>query len=206
MTHNQKLQLRLLVADHAPTRLGIQIALDGEIEACAEASSADEAIRAAMNEQPDVCLVGRELPGDWLAAVRGIGHVAPGAAIVVLAETGDVDDLLDAVQAGAIGYVPGGLNAASLRRVIRAVRDNQAIVPRALVLELILDLRRAGTRGGRLTAREGQVLRLLRGGYTTTAIAERLEIAPVTVRRHVSDIVHKLGVDNRAALSVPSVS
>ena len=53
MTHNQKLQLRLLVADHAPTRLGIQIALDGEIEACAEASSADEAIRAAMNEQPD---------------------------------------------------------------------------------------------------------------------------------------------------------
>jgi DNA-binding NarL/FixJ family response regulator len=124
----------------------------------------------------------------------------------VLAETRDVDDLLDAVRAGAIGYVPGGLNGARLRRIIRAASDHQAIVPRALVRELILDLRRAGTRDERLTVREGQVLRLLRGGYTTAAIAERLEIAPVTVRRHVSDIVHKLGVDNRAALSSHTTS
>jgi DNA-binding NarL/FixJ family response regulator len=193
-------KVRLLIADHAPTRVGIRMALDGEAQICAEAGDAARAIRAAMREQPDICLVGRDLPGDGLAAVRGICRAAPRAAVVVLAEVRDVDDLLDAVRAGAIGYVPLGLNAERLRRIIGAVAANEAVVPRDMVLELLMELRGRGAGAEVLTGREAQVLGMLRRGQTTAAIAERLGITPVTVRRHISELVHKLGVQDRSEL------
>jgi DNA-binding NarL/FixJ family response regulator len=71
-----------------------------------------------------------------------------------------------------------------------------------MVLELVLELR-GGHSDDLLTGREAQVLGMLRRGHTTAAIAERLQIAPVTVRRHISELVHKLGVENRAALTAP---
>lgn len=193
-------QLRVLILDHAATRLGIRIALQGEVVVCAEASDPEQAIRAAMREQPDVVLVGREISGDALAAVRGICRAAPGAAVVVLAQVRDADDLLESVRAGAVGYVPGALDAERLRRIIRAIAANEAVVPRSMVLELLLELRGGGNGRDALTGRESQVLGMLRRGYNTAAIAERLEIAPVTVRRHISELVHKLGVENRSAL------
>jgi DNA-binding NarL/FixJ family response regulator len=192
--------VRLLIADHGPTRIGIRMALDGEVEICAEAGDTEQAIRAAMREQPDICLVSRDLPGDGLAAVRGICRAAPRAAVVVLTETQDVDDLLDAVRAGAIGYVLDGLDAGRLRRVIGAVAAKEAVVPRTMVLELLIELRGNGAGGDVLTAREAQVLGMLRRGHTTAAIAARLEITPVTVRRHISELVHKLGVRDRSEL------
>ncbi len=194
-------KVRLLIADHAPTRVGIRMALDGEVvQISAEAGDAQRAIRAAMREQPDICLVGRDLPGDGLAAVRGICRAAPRAAVVVLAEVRDVDDLLDAVRAGAIGYVADGLDADRLRRIIGAIAANEAVVPRGMVLELLMELRGRGAGAEVLTEREAQVLGMLRRGQTTAAIAERLEITPVTVRRHISELVHKLGVQNRSEL------
>jgi DNA-binding NarL/FixJ family response regulator len=190
----------LLVADHAPTRLGIRMALQEEVEMCAEADDAEQAIRAAMRHQPDVCLVGRDLPGDGLAAVRGICRAAPRASVVVLAEVQDVDDFLDTVRAGAIGYVSVGLDASSLRKVIETAAAREAVVPPTMVLDLMIELRGKGSGPEVLTGREAQVLGLLRRGHTTAAIAQRLEIAPVTVRRHISDLVHKLGVRDRSEL------
>lgn len=195
-----KPRLRLLIADNGPTRAGIRLALDGDVEICAEAGNAEQAIRAAMREQPDVCLVGRDLPGDGLSAVRGICRAAPRAAVVVLTEVWDVDDLLDAVRAGAIGYVPDGVNAERLRRIIDAVAAGEAVVPPAMVLELLKELRGNGAGAEVLTGREAQVLGMLRRGHTTAAIAERLQITPVTVRRHISELVHKLGVRDRSEL------
>lgn len=194
-------RVKLLIVDHAPMRLGIRMALKGEAEVCAEAENAEQAIRAAKHGQPDVCLIRRAVCGDGMAAVRGICRAAPKAAVVVLAPTRDDDDLVDAVRAGAIGYVPGDLNATRLRRIIRAVAANEAVVPRSMVMELMMELRGGGG-GDALTGRESQVLGLLRRGHTTARIAERLEITPVTVRRHISDLVHKLGVENRSALVV----
>ncbi len=193
-------EIRLLIADHAPTRVGIRMALDGKARICAEAGDAQRAIRAAMREQPDMCLVGRDLPGDGLAAVRGICRAAPRAAVVVLAEVRDVDDLLEAVRAGAIGYVPAGLDADRLRRIIGAVAAKEAVVPRDMIIELLMELRGRGAGAEVLTGREAQVLGMLRRGQTTAAIAERLEITPVTVRRHISELVHKLGVQDRSEL------
>jgi DNA-binding NarL/FixJ family response regulator len=69
-----------------------------------------------------------------------------------------------------------------------------------MLLELLLELRGAGYGAGALTGREVQVLGMLRRGHTTAAIAERLHIAPVTVRRYISTLVQKLGVENRSAL------
>jgi DNA-binding NarL/FixJ family response regulator len=192
--------IRLLVVDHAPTRAGIKMALEREVEICAEAGDAEQGIRAAKREQPDVCLVGREIPGDALFAVRGICRAAPSAAVVVLSAERDVDDLLEVVRAGATGYYPGPVEAERLCRIVRAVAANEAVVPRSLVLELMLELR--GSDG--LTGRESQVLRLLRRGNTTADIAQRLHIAPVTVRRHISELVHKLGVEDRRSLIAPA--
>lgn len=196
-------RVRLLIVDYAATRAGIRMAIEAEVEICAEAGDTEQAIRAAKREQPDVCLVGREIPGDALLAVRGICRAAPAAAVVVLAAERDVDDMLDAVRAGATGYVPGPVDAGRLRRIIRAVAAKEAVVPRSLVLELMLELRgsEAGTDG--LTGRESQVLGMLRRGHTTAVMAERLQIAPVTVRRHISELVHKLGVADRTFLIGP---
>ncbi len=191
---------RLLIADHGPTRLGIRMALDGQVEICAEAANAEHAIRAAKWQQPDVCLVGREIPGGGLAAVRGIHRAAPGAAVIVLGESDDTDDVLAAIRVGAIGYVPNGVSPASLRRIVAHVLAGEAAIPRSMVLELVLELRGRGSRDGGLTAREAQVFGMLRRGQETAEIARRLRIRPVTVRRHVSGLVHKLGVENRSEL------
>ena len=200
------LPLRLLIADHAPTRAGIRIALGDAVEICAEADYADEAIRAAKREQPGLCLVGREIPGDWLRAVRGIARAAPESAIVALAQQSDVSDLLEAVRAGAIGYVPGPIEADRLRSLVAAITANEAVIPRLMVRDLLMELRAGCDCDEGLTTRESQVLGLLRRGHDTAAIAQRLAIAPGTVRRHISELVHKLGVEDRAALVSPPVA
>jgi DNA-binding NarL/FixJ family response regulator len=192
--------LRLLIADHVATRMGIRLALGPEIEVCAEADDAENAIRAAKREQPDVALVGCERFKDWRLVVRGIRRAAPGCAVVVLAPSGDADDMLESVRAGAIGYVPGMLNAERLRTVIGAASRREAVIPRAMVMDLLGDLRSGEDGGAVLTGREAQVLGMLRRGHTTAGIASRLQIAPVTVRRHISELVHKLGVENRSDL------
>lgn len=193
-------RLRLLIADRVATRAGIRMALGDDVEVCAEAGDAQLAIRAAMRDQPDVCLVGRDIPGDAIAAVRGICRAAPSAAVVMLAEFGDADDLLESVRAGAVGYVPGPLDRDRLHQIVRVTACNEAVVPRSMVLDLLLELRGGGVGSDALSARESQVLGMLRRGHSTSAIAERLSISPVTVRRHISGLVHKLGVEDRAAL------
>ena len=96
----------MLIVDHAPTRVGIRMALGDDGRICAEADDVEQAI-ASERMQPDVCLVGREVAGYALSAIRGMCREAPTTAVVVLAEVRDVDDMLDAVQAGAVDYVPG---------------------------------------------------------------------------------------------------
>jgi DNA-binding NarL/FixJ family response regulator len=194
-------QLRLLVADREATRAGIRLALQDEVEICAEVDDAEQAIRAAKREQPDLCIVGDDLAGSGITAVRGVSRAAPAASVVVLCQRHDVDLLLDYVRAGAVGYLPGALDAERLRRVVRAVAANEAVVPRSMVLELVRELRDRGNGAGALTSRESQVLGMLRRGHSTAEIADRLEIAPVTVRRYVSELVRKFGVENRAALT-----
>ncbi len=197
--------VRLLIADHDPMRLGIRMALHAEVTVCAEATDTEQAIRLAMREQPDICLVGRDIPGDGIAAVRGICRAAPRAAVVVLAPVRDAEDLVECVRAGAIGYVPETLDAERLRTIVGAISANEAVVPRSMVFDLMAELRGGGIGVDALTGREAQVLGMLRRGHSTAAIARRLNIAPVTVRRHVSELVRKLGVEDRSELAALGV-
>jgi DNA-binding NarL/FixJ family response regulator len=175
------------------------MAMGEETDVCGETGDAEHAILEAQRLQPDVCIVGWDLPGGGLAAIHGIVSVAPGSSIVVLSEQRDVEDLLAAVRAGAVGYLPGSFDKDQLRRVVRGVAAQEAAVPRAMVRELILELRSATAMGG-VTEREAQVLGMLRRRYTTAQIAQRLEISPITVRRYISDLMRKLGVDSREDL------
>lgn len=170
---------------------------------CAEAGHAEDAIGAAQREQPDVSLVGLDLPGDGVVAIRGVCEVAPGTAAIALAGSPNSDDLLSCVQAGAVGYLPGSTPASSLRQAISAVRAGEAAVPGALVLVLLRELQRTASGGHGLTPRETQVLDLLRRGRSTADIANRLGISSITVRRHISASRQKLGAEDRGALTVP---
>jgi DNA-binding NarL/FixJ family response regulator len=190
-----------LIADLPAIRLGVRIALEGAIQVCAEAGEANDAIRLAQREQPEISLIGLDLPGDGMVAIREICGVAPHTAVIALAASLDADDLMACVHAGAVGYLPGSIPAASLRRVIAAVRAGEAVIPRAMVLVLVRELQRAASGGEGLTPRETQVLDLLRRGRSTAAIADRLGISSVTVRRHISASMHKLGAEDRTALS-----
>jgi DNA-binding NarL/FixJ family response regulator len=178
-------------------RLGIRMALSEAVHLCAEADGPEEAVAAAARERPDVCLLGRHLAGDELAVVRSIRQVSPWTAVVLLGGRGDSTDMLEAVKAGALGYLPGELDRAGLRRVVLAVAAGEAGIPRALVGELVHELRRGEQS---LTRREAEVLNMLRRGDSTAVIARRLEIAPVTVRRHISELTRKLGAADRSEL------
>ncbi len=190
--------LRVLLADSAPTRFGVRLALDGIAAVCAEAGDRPAAVRHAIAERPDLCLIGGSLPGGGIDAIRQISKALPDTLIVMLADREGVDGLLDALRAGAIGYLPVGFEPSQLRRAIAAVLTEQAAIPRAMVKELVDEIRAAERAAENdLTMRETQVLTLLRRGTSTARIAEALSISPVTVRRHISVLVQKAGVSGR---------
>jgi DNA-binding NarL/FixJ family response regulator len=197
---------RVLIADLPAIRFGVRIALEGAVQVCAEAGAARDAISAAQRQQPDVSLIGLDLPGDGIVAIRGICDVAPKTAAIALAASQDADDLLACIHAGAVGYLPHNIDAASLRHVVAAVRAGEAAVPRHMVLALVREVQRAAAGGDGLTPRETEVVDLLRRGRSTAAIAHRLGISPVTVRRHISTSMRKIGAEDRTALTQPRLS
>ena len=127
--------VRVLIADdHAPTRAGVRMALEHEgCEVCAEAASAAEAVRAALAERPDICLVDLGMPGNGFRAVSEIASQLPDTPVLVLTVSRSQDDLFDALRAGAAGYLlkdmdPEDLVAAVRRRARR--RGGPSGVPR----------------------------------------------------------------------------
>jgi len=197
------------VADgHLATRTGVRLLLERNgFEVCAEAADADAAVAAALRERPDLCVVGADLPGGGILATARITAEVPATDVVVLAGTADEDGVADALRAGASGYLPADSEPQGMVRALRAVRRGEAVVPRRLLGPLV-ERFRVGERGRRLnvpgradvelTRRQSEVLNLLRDGLGTAEIADRLGVAPVTVRRHVGLVLEKLGAADRA--------
>jgi DNA-binding NarL/FixJ family response regulator len=200
---------RVLVADDAPTRAGLRIVLERNgFRVCAEAETASDAVESALGEQPDLCVLAVELPGGGIGAAAEISKRQPGSAIVVFAASDNDDDLLDAIRAGAIGYLRKDIDPARVPRALRAVLRGEAAISRTLVTRLFDELRRderhrlvslAEERGVTLTRREWEVLDLVREGLTTGDIAERLFVTPETVRTHIASAMRKLDVPDREA-------
>jgi DNA-binding NarL/FixJ family response regulator len=204
--------LRVLVADdHAPSRDDVRRALerDERFSVCALAADAPEAVRAAVREQPDVCLLDVRMPGGGLAAVWEIAARLPRTKIVMLTVSDDDADLLAAVRAGADGYLPKTMNLQRLPDALAGVQLGEAAMPRTLVARLIEHFHGREPRwrqlvvddstGGRLTSREWEVLEMLEHGMSTGEIATELVLSASAVRVHIAAIVRKLGVPDRAA-------
>jgi DNA-binding NarL/FixJ family response regulator len=204
--------LRVLVADdHAPTRDDIERALanDQRFDVCAAVADAAAAVRAALAERPNICLLDVRMPGSGLAAAWEIAARLPEAKIVMLTVSEDEADLFAALRAGADGYLLKSMNFQRLPDALWAARFGEAAIPRSLVPRLLEHFRgreprwrplAAGEHAkGRLTSREWEVLELLADGRSTAEIAERLVLSHSAVRAHIASIVRKLRVADRAA-------
>jgi DNA-binding NarL/FixJ family response regulator len=197
----------LVAASYPAVRAGIRHALQRVgYETCAEAPDAAGAATAALRERPDLCLVHVDLGGGAIEAVAQIKARVPDSGIVVLAHAADLDELVDALRAGASGYVPASAGADGVARAAETVRRGDAAIPRELLGALAEEFRARGLRrrvarssgpAVELTRRQSEVLELLRQGLSTAAIAQRLRISPVTVRRHVAVALGKLDASDR---------
>ena len=200
---------RVLLADeHATMRAGIRMSLEGHgFAVVAEAGSRDEAIAAAARETPELCLLDADLPGGGVDAAEEILTCLPETTVVMLAAAIDDDALFGALAAGAHGYLLKDMDPSRLPHALEGALAGEAAMPRALMARVLSEFRGRRRRrspanlerlGVQLTEREWDVLELLRRDLSTGAIAERLSVSPVTVRRHVSELLHKLGVSSRA--------
>lgn len=206
--------IRVLVADdHPATRAGVRSALeDGGFIVCAEVADGAAAIEAAVRERPDICLLDIHMPGSGIAAAAEISAQVPETAIIMLTVSQADEDLFAALRAGAAGYLLKDTNPARLPLALEGVLRGESAVPRVLVGRLIEEFRGRERRrriplvkqpNAKLTSREWEVLELMREGFSTADIADRLYISRVTVRSHIAAILHKLRVpDRRSALKL----
>lgn len=197
----------LIAADRLPTRVGLRLALEPEAR-CTEAADAESAVDAAVRDRPDVCLLGLDHSGqESLRVVNEIASRVPSAAVILLTDKLDEEEFMAAMRAGASGYLTQSLDPKRLPFVVRGALRGEAAVPRKFVSRLLDELRTrerrrsvvvAGKGRIALTAREWEVVEMLLRAATTSEIADRLGVAPVTVRRHLGSVERKLGVSTRA--------
>jgi two-component system, NarL family, nitrate/nitrite response regulator NarL len=202
-------RVRVVVADdHAPTRGGVRIALEeAGFEVVAEAADTDGAVEAALRERPAVCLLDISMPGaGGIEAARLIKKALPQTAVVMLTVSANDADLLGALQAGASGYLLKEIAADRLASALRGVLRGEAALPRWLTARVLSALRSAAESGvhigpprlvDSLTKRELEVAALLQEDLPTGEIALRLGTSEVTVRRHISAVVRKVGASDR---------
>jgi two-component system response regulator NreC len=195
----------LIVDDHAVVRSGIRLLLDAEadMEVVAEAGSADEGVRAARLEQPDVVLMDVTMPGrSGIDAIPDVLEAAPAARVLVLSMEDDPSYVRQAFGAGARGYV---LKEAADVEVVAAVREvarggsyvHPALGARLAVAEAVAAQKAAEDP---LSDREREVLRLLALGHTNQEIANLLYISVRTAETHRAHIMQKLRLQTRAEL------
>jgi DNA-binding NarL/FixJ family response regulator len=198
----------MLVDDHALVRSAIRQALEAsDVTVVGEASSAEEALDMAPRLRPDVLLLDIDLPGlSGIEAVRELAPRLPDTRIIMLTASTDRRDLLDAVRHGAAGYLTKDLTGDALLRAIRGLRRGDLAMSRGHAAAVLEHLARgarsqgpaSGVIEGMLSSRERDVLRLLAEGMTDREIAAALTISSRTVESHVSSVLRKLGVRNRA--------
>jgi DNA-binding NarL/FixJ family response regulator len=197
----------LIADDDAPFRAAIRRALEEDgLVVVFEAADAATAIGAVTRLQPDICLIEIELPDDGLAAIGRIVKASPETLVIVLSRSDRPEDVVTAFTRGASGYLLKGLSDERLASTLVAAHNGEPALSRSLVPHLVDEIRRGSVRrlvlpGGpvTLTPRESEVGELLREGQSTAEIADRLGVSPVTVRRHVGLLLHKLGAESREA-------
>ena len=211
----QTAQIRVLVVDdHGLFRVGLRQLLEQEGFSVVDADTAEAALRRSAGRVPDVVVMGVNRPAACDGeSIRLIRAAAPSAAVLVLALVMDDAHVLQAVGAGAMGYL---LKDAELKRIIAGIRDaacgGSALEPR--VARVVMDTLRRSSESDAptlarelecLSARERAVLSLLASGCDNAEIGDRLYVSRSTVKNYVSRVLEKLNVDNRVQAATYAV-
>lgn len=200
-------RIRVLIAeDSEPFRQGLRNLLQSvdDVEAIGESATGDETVKLANQLQPDVILMDIQMPRvNGVEATRQIIHASPHIGILMLTMFEDDDSVFAALRAGARGYLLKGALKAEILRAIRGVASGEAIFGPAIAKRLMQYFAAPRPDASsqlfpELTEREREILNLIAQHYTNVEIAERLSLAPKTVRNHVSNIFSKLQVADRA--------
>jgi DNA-binding NarL/FixJ family response regulator len=202
----------LVADDHAPMRREISETLEesGRYTVAAAAGDSPAAVQAAVETQPDLCLLDIRMPGNGLAAAWEITARLPKTKVVMLTVSRNDDDLFAALRAGASGYLLKDVDIDQLLDALDGVMADEPAISRELVARLVTEFRdrsarrrtvlEPGPAGEPLTSREWEVLDLLRKDMTTAEIADTLVLSQATVRSHVAAILRKLRLPDRAAV------
>ena len=206
--------MRLLLADdHTPFRRELRRSLEAHgFTVSGEAPDGSSAVRMARELQPDVIVI--DVGIDAAEVAQEILDDDPAARVVVLTPSEDGQrEVLDALLAGACGYLLRDADPAEMAVGLRAAAAGDAVISPEVATRLVSHLR-AQRRAERvqapptpppLTARERDILRLLAQGRENSAIANELVISPATVKTHVAHLLDKLGLDNRVQAAVFAV-
>lgn len=203
----------VLVEDHVLYRRGLRRLLEQhDIDVVGEASHGRAAVQLASELRPDVIVTDLSMP--LMSGVEAIGRIVaadPEARIVVLTVTGEDDEVLDALLAGACGYLLKDASAGEVVAAVHAALAGDSMISPRIAGRLVTRLRETGrSRAEReldvdLTTREVEVLKLIAHGKENSAIAQELYISPKTVKNHVASILEKLAIENRIQAAVAAV-
>jgi DNA-binding NarL/FixJ family response regulator len=198
-------RLRVVIADDQPMmRAGFKAVLEaaGNIEVVAEAENGEEAVRAAREHKPDVVLIDIRMPEmDGIEATRRM----PNQRVLILTTFGLDEYIIDALRAGASGFLLKNAPTNEVIEAVRAVAAGDAVLSPAITRQLLdqvgrrlpAPVSRTPDAVAALTEREREVLRMMAGGMTNAEIAEALVVSEATVKSHVSNLLGKLGLRDR---------
>jgi len=207
-------QLRvMLVDDHDLFRTGLRNLLEEQgVQIVAEASEGSAALSLVRELAPDVVVMDLNMPGmNGIEATREITRHAPLTRVVVLTISDEDDDVIDAILAGACGYLLKDSSIQDLMQGIRAASVGEALISPHIAAKVLQRLRASSVdsetvaQGTELSDRETQVLRLIANGKDNAEIAQDLHISPKTVKNHISNILMKLQIENRIQAAVYAV-
>ena len=198
----------LLVDDHEIVRAGLRMLFTAEpdMEIVGEAGSAEEALRAVRDVNPDVVIMDIAMPGmSGIEATRRIKQVAPDVHILTLTMYEDEQYFFEMLDAGASGYIPKRAAPDDLVSAIRVVSQGNVFLYPTLAKLLVKDFvtrseSEVGSKAEILTDREREVLTYIAEGYTNREIANALVISHKTVDRHRENIMRKLNLHSRIEL------
>ncbi|MER5713311.1 response regulator transcription factor [Streptomyces sp. NPDC042898] len=201
-----------LVDDHEVVRRGLRDLIDDEpdMDVVGEAATAEQALARGPALRPDVAVLDVRLPdGDGISVCRELRSRMPEVACLMLTSFDDEDALLDAIMAGAAGYVLKQIKGSDLVSAVRTVATGQSMLDPATTARLMRSLRDPEAakppedeRLAVLSDRERSVLDLIGEGLTNRQIAKRLYLSEKTVKNHISRLLGKLGVERRVQAAV----
>jgi DNA-binding NarL/FixJ family response regulator len=204
----------LIVDDHDLFRAGLRNLLEDQgLQVSGEAATGADAVRAVRESAPDVVVMDLNMPAmGGVEATRHIASIAPLTRVVVLTISDDDADVMDAILAGACGYLLKSSSIDDLMAGIHAASRGESLISPAIAAKVLQRVRAispqpeiAAAIRTELSDREIQVLKLIANGKDNGVIAAELHISPKTVKNHISNILMKLQIDNRIQAAVYAV-